>query len=147
MGKDKPVSHEKNRTSKGRFKKGVSGNPSGRPKSESAFIKQRLAERSEDIFKLWMDKIDEGDSAAIKMAIDRLIPPLKATTAPVQIAVDGESLADKANGVFGAAITGNVSADTASQLITALAGVAKIEEVTELEQRITALEKAKESKQ
>lgn len=144
--KKAPVAQDGNRDNKGRFVKGKTGNAGGRPKSESAILREKLQQNADKVFELLMAKLDEGDSAALKLCLDRLVPPLKATTAPVQIEFDGESLSDKANGVFGAAINGNVSADTASQLISALAGVAKISEITELEQRITALEEKDESK-
>jgi len=43
--------------------------------------------------------------------------------------------------VFSATVNGEVSADVSSQLINALAGMARIKEITELEQRIASLEK------
>lgn len=140
MVKKVPEKQDDNRTSKGQFKKGASGNPSGRPKSESTVLREKLLENSDKVFNLLMEKLGDGDSAALKMCLDRLVPPLKAVTAPVQINASGNSLAEKANGVFTAATDGEVSPDTASQLITALAGVAKIIEVSELEKRISALE-------
>lgn len=144
MVKKVPEKQDDNRTSKGQFKKGVSGNPSGRPKSESTVLREKLIENSDKVFSLLMEKLDEGDSAALKMCLDRLVPPLKAVTVPVEIDSIGDTLSEKVHSVFTAATRGQVSSDTASHLINALAGVAKIQEISELEQRITELEKQRE---
>lgn len=137
---DKQVNYR----NKGQFQPGQSGNPSGRPRSESTIIKQKLAENSEVIFSAWMNKIKEGDGAAIKLAVDRLVPAIKPVAAPVAIAVNGESLVDKAKDVFASAASGEISSDVASQLISSVAALARIQEVTELEQRIKALEERNE---
>jgi hypothetical protein len=123
-----------------KFKKGQSGNPSGRPKQESARIREKLNQHSDEIVNILLEKIKDGDTAALKMALDRLSPSLKPVSAPIKIESIGESLTDKANAVFKSTIGGEVSPDIASQLITALSGVAKIQEISELEERIAALE-------
>lgn len=139
--KNKPVTQDDNkRNYKGQFKKGISGNPSGRAKTESAILREKLQNHADKVFDLLMDKLDEGDSAALKMCLDRLVPPLKAVSSPVRIEIIGDSLADKANAVFASASSGIVPPDIAAQLVTALSGVAKIEEATNLELRIKALE-------
>lgn len=127
-----------------KFKKGESGNPAGRPRSENVILREKLQTLAPDVFERLSEKIEEGDMSALKLVLDRILPPLKATTQPITLPNSGESLFQKADSVFSATASGEVSADVSSQLITALAGMARIKEITELENRITELEKQRE---
>lgn len=127
-----------------KFKKGESGNPKGRPKSENVILREKLQTLAPDVFEKLSDKIEEGDMGALKLVLDRILPPLKPTALPINLPNAGESLFAKADSVFSATTNGEISADSSSQLITALSGMARIKEVTELETRITELEKQHE---
>jgi len=82
-----------------------------------------------------------GDAQAIRIILDRVLPALRPVDMPTVLAlpVDG-TLADQARAVVQAAADGDLAPSQAAQIVTALGGVAKIVETTELVRRIAALE-------
>ena len=63
-----------------KWKKGVTGNPNGRPKgtiSQSTVIRSLLQSRAEEIIEIVVQRALEGDMVAIKMCLDRICAPLK----------------------------------------------------------------------
>ena len=82
-----------------------------------------------------------GDAQAIRIILDRVLPVLRPVDMPTTLALPGDgTLADQARAVVRAAADGDLSPAQAAQIVTALGGVAKIVEVTELVTRIEALE-------
>lgn len=130
-----------------KFKKGQSGNPSGRPKQESARIRERLNQHSDEIVKVLLDKVREGDTAALKMVLDRISPALKPTSQKVQIEADSGSLEDISKAVMQAIINGTYSTDILKDITASIGTLARVEEVTELRQKLEAMEKLLEVKQ
>lgn len=78
---------------------------------------------------------------AVAMVADRLVPKLKPTSEPAKLseALDGTP-ADVARAIMRLAGAGELSPDQAKELLSALADVCKIVEVTDLENRLTKLE-------
>jgi hypothetical protein len=125
------------------FEKGKSGNPEGRPKG----IKdKRLAFRAlfEPHAKAIVEKVIElaktGDTAALRICIDRLVPPIKAKDMPVEIDGFEGGLADQGRTVLAALSQGRITPDEASTLMQTVAAQARITEVDELEKRVADLE-------
>lgn len=65
-----------------RYKKGESGNPAGRPKGALGKKTQIPESLTKQAITHLTRLIEEGDTTAIKLVLDRTIPALKATTAP-----------------------------------------------------------------
>jgi len=121
------------------FKKGQSGNPSGRPKQDTANLKPLLAQHGESVLQKVIDAALEGDLTACKLVLDRLYPAIKSQAMPVNIPV-GETLPETGNNIVTETMTGNVPPDIGASLITALSNQAKLVEFTELSQRIERIE-------
>ena len=82
-----------------------------------------------------------GDMQAARIIIDRLHPTLRAVELPATLDLPaGGSLAEQARAVVQAAADGDLAPSQAAQIVTAIGGVAKIIETTELVERIEALE-------
>jgi len=139
-----PINDRKNtdRVQRGRFAPGNSLSP-GRPHGRGPVAEMRLALATD------LDKIIDtlkaqalaGDPQAIRIILDRVLPALRPVDMPTVLAlpVDG-TLADQARAVVQAAADGDLAPAQAAQIVTALGGVAKIIETTELMRRIEALE-------
>ena len=58
----------------------------GRPRGRSPLTKARetLLEHSDEIIELLMEKVREGDIAALKVAVERIIPVLKEVSTPIK---------------------------------------------------------------
>ena len=82
-----------------------------------------------------------GDMQAARIILDRLVPSLRPVEMPAVLTLpEGATLAGQAQAVIDAAAAGELVPSQAAQIVTALGGVAKIIEATELLKRIEALE-------
>ncbi len=129
----------------GRFQKGQSGNPKGRPPSGvceamSNTLKQAVKEELPAILRALLDAAKNGDTAAANLLLTRCCPTLKPVQEPVATPLQGDSLTDKAKSILDLVCAGTLSPDDAKQLLSSLADVAKIQESDELTRRIDALE-------
>jgi Family of unknown function (DUF5681) len=123
------------------FKKGLSGNPSGRPVGLTAATKIRkdIEKAWPDILKKIIEQAKGGDMAACKILLDKICPNLRSQALPITLAIDG-GLVEQGNEIIKATMNGQIPPDIGSQLITALAHQSKIIEIEELTKRIEALE-------
>lgn len=125
----------------GRFAPGASGNPAGRPKSATVELRRQLEKNGTALVDALIRRALEGDTTALRTCMDRLYPAMKPQPAPIHVDLDGaEGLAGVSRRLIDSAACGDIPADVASQLVGALGQVARIQEVDELAQRITALE-------
>lgn len=132
-----------------KFKRGQSGNPKGRPRGrgEVAAIREKLAANLQEIIDQLIDKAKGGDMQAIRLLLDRTVPTLRAddNAIEVDLPTDG-TLSDQGEAIIRAAALGKITPAQASAMTNALAGVARIKEVSELEERIRKLEEDRETK-
>lgn len=131
------------RTSGGQFRAGHSGNPAGRPRSESTALRLQMAEHAEGVLHAVLEAALSGDMAAAKMILDRLVPPLRPHAESVLIPLDAPAgPAATAEAILAAAVTGKIPPDAAMQLLSATASLTRIIETAELQARLEALERA-----
>lgn len=139
---------ERKQRGKGRpFKPGESGNPTGKPpgaKNKATRLAQSLLDGEEEaLVRKVIELAKGGDLQALKVCLDRLIPPMKAQSALIQVEIPKtDNLIDTADALLRAAAGGELSPDIASQLISAVGTIARVTEIEDLKQRLSALEAA-----
>lgn len=135
------------RNKRGQFVRGKSGNPAGRPKSELVRLRGQLAEHGHDLVAKAVELALSGDTAALKLCLDRISPPLRPRSAPVNVPLgDAVGLGDMARAFIEAASEGRISPDDAAQLLSGLAGASRVIEASEIEERISKLEETQNAK-
>jgi hypothetical protein len=127
----------------GRFTKGESGNPAGRPKGirdRRTALRALLEPHADALIAKVVSLALEGDTTALRICIDRLIPSLKPQDSAVELGVLEGRLAEQGAAVLKGALAGRISPDQAGALMQALAAQARIIDTSELLQRIERLE-------
>lgn len=126
------------------FIKGQSGNPQGRPKGSglSAQLRAAIEQDAPSIIAAMIEQAKAGDMQAAKALLDRVLPALKPESQAIHLPelVAAPTLADKAKAAIDAAGAGDIAPSAASDMVSAIAGLAKIIETTELQKRLEALE-------
>lgn len=126
----------------------------GRPvgsKNKRTLIREALTETFADgELSFWMavcSQAKDGCTQSQGLLANRLIPALKPQSEAVVLPepLNGTS-ADMARQLMHYASTGAISTSTAQELLSALADVLKIVEITELEKRLAQLEQLQEIK-
>ena len=139
-----PINDRKksDRGQRGQFALGNKLSP-GRPlgRGPVAEMRDKLATDLDAIVGVLRAQALAGDVQAIRIVLDRVLPALRPVDLPTPLSLprDG-TLADQARAVVQAAADGDLAHAQASQIVTALGGVAKIVETTELLRRVEALE-------
>ncbi len=126
------------------FKKGQSGNPAGRPKGSRDKRLSLMLSNEKRLQRKLVRMALHGDIRAMQIIADRLWPRLRPEAVPIFIKAKTTDLADTGRSVIAAAMAGEITADVLRDLVSALYGQGKIVELTELEQRLQALEKQKD---
>lgn len=128
------------------YKKGQSGNPAGKPKGtkDSRTELRRLLEpHSAKLVKKVVEKALDGDTAALRICMDRLIAPVRSN--PIRIGTLSGTLSERGDQVMEAIVQGSIGVEEAASLMSVIQSQARIIEATELDKRISALEKALEN--
>lgn len=127
-----------------KFKKGRSGNPNGRPKGitdKRVQLRELLLPRAADLVEKAVKLALKGDVAALRLCLDRLIPPLKARDSTVNSLTEMRgSLKVQGETVLQALTNGQVTPEEAATLMQILVAQSRVVESSELEQRLKRLE-------
>lgn len=130
-----------------KWKPGQSGNPAGKKPGTrhriTLLAEKLLDEDGEDVVKKCIELAKGGDSAAIKLIMDRLIPPRKDRPVMIDLPlIENISDASRAMAMVSTAVAeGTVTPLEAQVLSGVLENYRKVVESTKLEQRIAQLEK------
>lgn len=104
----------------GKFKAGKSGNPKGRPKGSKdkrTALRELLQPHAEDLVKKAVELAKAGDVTALRMCLDRLIPPYRAKDATVAMGEPKGTLTEQGQKAIAAMIRGELApVDTVSML-------------------------------
>jgi hypothetical protein len=128
------------------FERGKSGNPNGRPKGHrnkaTMVIEELLDGEAERLTRKVIDKALEGEPAALRLCLDRLLPPRRER--PITFDLPKiESTADAqaaSAAILAACAAGTVSPREATEVMALVSSHVRIREATELEARLVALE-------
>ena len=135
---------DKTRDQHGHWLPGASGNPAGRPTGSGhvARLRAELAQELPGILQALIKQAKGGDVAAIKVILDRVIPPLRAVDAPLSLELPEGGYTTQGRAIVASAASGEVSAQEAAQLIGAISNLARVEVLDELVRRVERLEQA-----
>jgi hypothetical protein len=127
------------------WKPGQSGNPSGRPPGTSDIgrLRAAISEHLPEIIEQLVEKARGGDTQAARLLLERVLPPVKAIEATVELALpDGATLTEQGEAIVRAVAQGMLAPGQAGALLTGLGSIARLKEVDELTKRLEALEQA-----
>ena len=126
-----------------KWKAGLSGNPSGRPPGSGLHAKLRASLDKElpDVLAALVEQAKSGDTAAIKLILDRTIPALRPVDAstPLDLPAEG-GLVEQGRAVLLALAAGQLPPNQATSILQGLGSLARLVELDELERRVAALE-------
>lgn len=130
-----------------KFKKGRSGNPRGKPKgarNKSTLAAEALLDgEAEAITRKAIERALEGDMAAIRLCLERILPAVKSR--PIEIDLPLVETAEDITAAHGAVIAamarGEITPDDASDISGVLEARRRAIETVELEARVSELEK------
>ena len=126
-----------------KFRKGESGNKNGRPKGivdSRVKLRELFEPHAEELIKKAVEMALGGDTAALRMCLERYVPPVRSESAPVNIGDITGTLAEQGQVIITAMGSGRLSPSQAVEMLGALASQTRIREADELEKRILALE-------
>lgn len=132
-----------------RFKRGQSGNPSGRKagsRNNVTLAMEALLEgEAEALTRTAIDKALSGDMMALRICFDRLYPPQKGRSIQIDLPPikQANDVVQGYEAVLNAVSEGSITPDEASTIANVLEGKRKAIETCELETRMAALEKTK----
>jgi hypothetical protein len=136
------------RKTRGRpFEPGKSGNPRGRPKGHrnkaTMAIEELLDGEAEGLTRKAIGKALEGDMAALRLCLDRLLPPRRERPITfdlpkIESAKDAQAAS---SAILAACAAGDLSPGEATAVMDLVSTYIRTLEATELEARLSALEK------
>lgn len=126
------------------FRKGKSGNPSGRPRGvqdRRVALRAALEGRADVLLAKAVEKALEGDTAVLNTLLSKLIPNLKPETCYIKTCVTGCTPTEQATAIVNSVFSGEMAPSVAVELLNSLTYSMKVKESDELRIRLETLEK------
>jgi uncharacterized protein DUF5681 len=132
------------------FEPGVSGNPKGRPKGSrnktTMAVEALLDSEAEAITRKVIENALEGDKAAQRLCVERFLParrdrPVEFELPKIKTVADA---LEASSAVLAACAEGTLSPSEATEIMALVTAHTRSLELTEIEARMTALEKARQ---
>ena len=126
-----------------KFQKGRSGNPKGRPRgrpSKFAALKKRLESNAGKIVDAVIKNAIDGDSAAQRLCMERLIPAAKPGDEMASIQTLGDEPIEIAQNAFSELGKGNLSVAQVERIVGLADRLCNVLDYKDLESRLTVLE-------
>jgi hypothetical protein len=131
------------------FERGKSGNPKGRPKgarNQATVLAEALLDgEANAITRKLIERALEGDTTALRLCLERLLPPRRGRPVAFELPAKIETAADAVQAsslVLKACAAGNLSPGEAAEIMNLISSHIRLLEVTEIQTGLTALEKA-----
>lgn len=144
---------QEDRDARGRFTRGHSGNPGGRPhgcrRKSTRLLEQILVENGEQLLRRAIEvALGDRGGPTLRAILPHLIAPLQPQGPSVECGLPPvASVADAAKAaeaILSAVAVGELDIGTAERMVGMLTTVAKLHEAAEFEARLIALEQARE---
>ncbi len=145
-----PTTNEPKKPKKrsGQFSKGASGNPAGRPPGSrnkaTLLMEELLEEEGERLLRKTIDKASAGDINALRLCLDRLLPPRKDRT--IQLTLPPIATLAQIPAAMSTVVEaigdGRITPTEGESLVNIFTMQTKVLETADLDRRITELEQA-----
>lgn len=142
------VQEQEARDEDGRFRKGQSGNPGGRPigsRNKATEIAEQLLDgEAEALTRKAVERALEGDNAALRLCLERIIPPRRRRPVNFDLpAVRGAAdLAGMMAAITTAAAQGTIAPGEAAEMARVVEIFVRAVETSDFERRLRELEEA-----
>jgi len=131
------------------FKKGESGNEAGRPKGalnkRTQALKLLIDGEADGLVRKVIEKAQEGDTQALKLCLERILPPIKDTPINFDLPKIGKtasSILTFGMAVIKAVANGEITPSEGDMLMNMLEKFGRAIDLKILEERILALEES-----
>jgi hypothetical protein len=134
----------------GRFRKGQSGNPAGKPKGARHRVtlaaEALLDGEAEGLSRKAVELALQGDTVALRLCLERILPPRKDRPIPFSLPAlkTAADAAQATAAIVRAVATGELTPTEATELSRLVETFARTLEVSEFEARLAALEQRME---
>ena len=135
------------------FQPGKSGNPKGRPKGSrnksTLLLEALLDEQSAEVTRKCVDLALAGDSSALRLVMERILPPRKFRTVEIDLPVtkNVDDLLIAQDAVMQAASSAELTLDEANQFFVLLEAKRKAMETLDLAARLQKIEEHLEAEE